>query len=144
MLKTEFEERVKMSVSDDEYYHIIEPMYMASDVEKDEFCSLWRKMNRNRVALYREEKRRREEHERLMYRLWKLEQKLFSLSISAAVYMMAEDLISDRDINLLKSVGIKTREWVEFPGASIEGFYRHRNVDSVWHELREYLDNQAA
>lgn len=38
-----------MNVTDNEYYDIIEPMYMRSDVDKDEFCAMWRKMNSSRV-----------------------------------------------------------------------------------------------
>ena len=40
MTKQEFETRVQMQVSNEEYL-IIEEMYMNSDVEKDEFCKYW-------------------------------------------------------------------------------------------------------
>lgn len=49
MLQHEFESRVKIQVSAQEYA-AIEQVYMASDVEKDEFCKLWAKMNRQRIA----------------------------------------------------------------------------------------------
>lgn len=49
MLQHEFESRVKIQVSAQEYA-AIEQVYMASDVEKDEFCKLWAKMNRLRIA----------------------------------------------------------------------------------------------
>ena len=61
MTKQEFEERVEMSVSDNEF-DAINIVYMSSDVDKDEFCRLWCKMNYRRVkeALWaaREEKKR--------------------------------------------------------------------------------------
>lgn len=49
MTKQEFETRVKMHVSTEEY-SIIEETYMNSDVDKDEFCKYWSKMNYKRIA----------------------------------------------------------------------------------------------
>ena len=48
MTKQEFTQRVKVEVSDIEY-NAIEMVYMHSDVDKDEFCKMWCKMNANRV-----------------------------------------------------------------------------------------------
>lgn len=47
-MQKEFESRVKMNVSFEEYSHI-EQVYMNSDLDKDEFCKLWVKMNHMRV-----------------------------------------------------------------------------------------------
>lgn len=49
MLQHEFESRVGITVSANEYA-AIEQVYMNSDVEKDEFCKLWARMNRQRIA----------------------------------------------------------------------------------------------
>lgn len=56
MLQHEFESRVGIEVSAKEYA-AIEQVYMASDVEKDEFCKLWAKMNRQRIARIKAEKK---------------------------------------------------------------------------------------
>ena len=48
MTQQEFTQRVKVEVSDIEY-NAIEMVYMHSDVDKDEFCKMWCKMNANRV-----------------------------------------------------------------------------------------------
>lgn len=56
MLQHEFESRVGIEVSASEYASI-EQVYMASDVEKDEFCKLWVKMNKNRVARIKAERK---------------------------------------------------------------------------------------
>lgn len=48
MNKQEFENRVLVNVSEVEY-EAIETVYMNSDLEKDEFCKLWCKMNHKRV-----------------------------------------------------------------------------------------------
>lgn len=56
MLQHEFESRVGIEVSAKEYA-AIEQVYMSSDVEKDEFCKLWAKMNRQRIARIKAEKK---------------------------------------------------------------------------------------
>ena len=56
MTKQEFTQRVKVEVSDIEY-NAIEMVYMHSDVDKDEFCKMWCKMNPNRVKEAKVEKR---------------------------------------------------------------------------------------
>ena len=48
MLQSEFTERTKVQVSDEEFEAINE-VYMNSDLDKDSFCVLWCKMNRSRV-----------------------------------------------------------------------------------------------
>ncbi len=54
MTKQEFEHRTLVNVSFDEYEHI-EAIYMASDLDKDEFCRMWCKMNKSRVNKAKEE-----------------------------------------------------------------------------------------
>ena len=56
MLQHEFESRVGIEVSAQEYA-AIEQVYMNSDVEKDEFCKLWAKMNRKRIARIKAERK---------------------------------------------------------------------------------------
>lgn len=54
MTKQEFENRTNVQVSFEEYGHI-EFVYMASDLDKDEFCRMWCKMNKSRVNKAKEE-----------------------------------------------------------------------------------------
>ena len=60
MLQSEFTERTKVQVSDEEFEAINE-VYMHCDLDKDSFCVLWCKMNRSRVdaakATIKEQKR---------------------------------------------------------------------------------------
>lgn len=48
MTQQEFFERTKVEVSNDEFFAIHE-VYNYSDLDKDEFCKLWCKMNQTRV-----------------------------------------------------------------------------------------------
>lgn len=56
MLQHEFESRAGIEVSAQEYA-AIEQVYMNSDVEKDEFCKLWAKMNSKRIARIKAERK---------------------------------------------------------------------------------------
>lgn len=56
MTKQEFESRVKMTVSVEEF-DAINFVYMNSDLGKDEFCKMWCKMNASRVKAAKVEKR---------------------------------------------------------------------------------------
>ena len=65
MMQQEFQDRVKIKVSAQEYA-AIEMVYMNSDLEKDEFCKMWAKMNAKRIAAYRKaEKEKQEKHEHI-------------------------------------------------------------------------------
>lgn len=61
MTHKEFTDRVLVNVSEEEYRHI-EQVYLCSDLDKDEFCKLWIKMNKGR---YEAAKAKREEAKRI-------------------------------------------------------------------------------
>jgi hypothetical protein len=69
MRQFEFEERVKMQVSQKEY-EAIETVYLYSDLDKDEFCKMWVKMNKSRVEEAKEAERRRQEMDALIDKTW--------------------------------------------------------------------------
>lgn len=54
MTQQEFENRVEMTVSASEFIAINE-VYMNSDLDKDAFCKMWVKINRNRVKAAKEQ-----------------------------------------------------------------------------------------
>lgn len=60
MTQREFTERTGVEVSVNEYA-AIEMVYMASDVDKDEFCRMWVKMNKSRVERAKAEAKARAE-----------------------------------------------------------------------------------
>lgn len=64
----EFQNRVNVNVTPDEYEHI-DAVYMASDMEKDEFCAMWRKMNASRVRAAKEYAHRRAKLEKIIDRI---------------------------------------------------------------------------
>ena len=105
MTKQEFEERVEMSVSDNEF-DAINIVYMSSDVDKDEFCRLWCKMNYRRIkeALWaaREEKKRQSLRAKI-YGIYDA----FKCSSCDFVMKYASDSFTVKEIYLLKKANIE-------------------------------------
>ena len=61
MTQKEFQERVKMPISAEEF-EAVNHVYMLSDLNKDDFCKMWVQMNKSRVErAIREAKANKEE-----------------------------------------------------------------------------------
>lgn len=71
----EFVERVGMEVSSSEF-EIINEMYAFSDVDKDEFCKLWAKMNFVRIKTAKEQKAKEAKEAKAIEYLTKIHNKL--------------------------------------------------------------------
>ncbi len=71
----EFVERVGMEVSSSEF-EIINNMYMLADVDKDDFCKLWVKMNFARVKAAKEQKAKEEKEAKAIEYITKVHNKL--------------------------------------------------------------------
>lgn len=57
MTQKEFEERTGLSVSPSCYHGLIEPEYMNSDLDKDEWCKQWKRKKGLQVAYFYEQGR---------------------------------------------------------------------------------------
>ena len=75
MMYNEFVERVGMEVSSSEF-EIINNMYMLADVDKDDFCKLWVKMNFARVKAAKEQKAKEEKEAKAIEYITKVHNKL--------------------------------------------------------------------
>lgn len=104
MRQFEFEERVKMHVSQKEY-EAIETVYLYSDLDKDEFCKMWVKMNKSRVerAIEEEKKVLKENEDR--ERLWDIREKM-----NRDFDKPAADVLGSRDKKFLEGKGFKFEE----------------------------------
>lgn len=141
MLQTEFENRVKMSVSVDEYKNIIEPMYMAADVDKDEFCRLWVKMNHKRVATAIKERKEAEKEMLLKDRLFNVFESIDrrATQLGEPAHMVnAEDVLNSRERRLLEDAGIEYgTKWIESISSPLGGYYRMTSASDVRFELHK-------
>lgn len=102
MTKQEFETRTHVEVTMAEFENINE-MYLLSDVDKDEFCRLWSKMNHARVA-------RAKEAKEIATKEMMIKEK--ALDIVARMHALTTDWAADamtslrkRDITFLESIG---------------------------------------
>ena len=126
MRQFEFEERVGTRVSPKEY-EAIEMVYLYSDLDKDEFCKMWVKMNKKRVQASKEkaEKVRQENADR--ERLWEIREKL-----NRDYAKLAVDVLGNRDKMFLERKGFKFEE-------SRYGQTLYKTVSSVRYEIGCYL-----
>lgn len=110
MLQQEFETRVKMRVTPQEYA-AIETVYANSEVNKDDFCRMWAKMNQSRIKAYRTQEQERERRELIRERVWKVYNKHYSSSkLLAKAWTPVDAIFSKREIEALCEAGIKVYE----------------------------------
>lgn len=129
MTQIEFEQRVGMSVNATEYASI-ENVYMASDLDKDAFCNLWKKMNFKRVA------RAKEEQATKLKEQMKKEQ-LFSILNKACnkndFFKLADNFFNKSEKAVLESIGIHMQQ-------ESKGIPYFVSVASVLVDINEYLN----
>ena len=128
MLQQEFETRVKMQVSPQEFNHINE-VYMASEVDKDTFCHLWMVMNKGRITAAREAAKQKAAEDAQRERLWHVLEKYGTKSYEWKENNYASNVLTDTEYKLIKSVGIDT--------------FAKRMSDVCW-EIRKYLKSVKA
>lgn len=83
MTQREFTERTGVEVSVNEYA-AIEMVYMASDVDKDEFCRMWVKMNKSRVERAKAEAKARAEMDAQKERAFNIHSRINTLGYEKA------------------------------------------------------------
>ena len=95
MLQHEFEERVGIKVSAKEY-EAIEVVYMYADetINKDEFCKMWKQLNKARIQSYRAKQKSKQENEEHLFRMKVLNDKLRN-----NIHKDLGKLLSKRDIS---------------------------------------------
>jgi len=118
-----------MQVSAEEY-SAIEQVYMASDVDKDEFCRLWVKMNAQRVSaakqLARQQEKERKQHEQL----WEIVMKYGGMSYET-MNSVASEMLTKKQASLCAAVGIQMES--EYYGQ------RDKSLSTVLYEIKKYL-----
>lgn len=134
MTQQEFENRVKMQVSCDEYKSI-EQVYCNSDVDKDEFCRLWVKMNYKRVFAAREEQKRIEGLQALNEKVWDI---YYKYNHRDAIWKMVS---LPCDVLTKKEIGILTKADIYY---DYIGFDRCNNMSGLLCEIHDYLKKQMA
>ena len=102
MLKSEFEERVKMPVQDWEF-EAINVVYNNSDLNKDEFCKMWVSMNKSRVQQYK----KAEAESNAAIKLLEAGQKIYgklTVAWKKSVYTFCFDVLTRREGDILNQI----------------------------------------
>lgn len=109
MRQFEFEERVKMQVSQKEY-EAIEVVYLNSDLGKDEFCKMWVKMNKSRVNEAIEAEKKRQERAAMVDKAWLVYFKVNSTIDSDfdKWYNFCGSILNQKEQTLVEKLGMKT------------------------------------
>lgn len=92
MTQQEFTLRTNVKVNDDEF-DAINTVYMNSDIDKDAFCKIWKKMNASRVVAALEEKRANEEDFNFKSDLFAIKMKMreFDFNDVAITHLTADE-----------------------------------------------------
>lgn len=134
MLKQEFESRVKMSVSAEEY-SAIELVYLKSDLEKDDFCKMWSKMNAKRIKSYREaEKAKREKHE-LLHALFSIVNILRDYGHTIGFSSSSENVLTTKMRATLDKAGISVMDF-----SYIDFQPRYKDISALHYDIQEYIN----
>lgn len=136
MRQSEFETRVHMNVTTEEYSHI-EEVYMNSDLDKDDFCAIWVKMNQTRVNNAKAERKAAEEEQAKQEKLWNIVEKHMNDNWEKGC-KMAEDVLSSTQKKVIESAGISLYDeridgWT---GLTIKD---RKTVSTVIYEIKKYL-----
>ena len=129
MTQQEFEARTTVKVNASEF-EAIHSVYMASDMDKDAFCTMWCKMNASRVKAAKRAAKQQATMDKLVSMM------MFNPEWSDTEHYntIAAPELSDSDKALLASVGIMV---VEEPND--KGFLRYKRFGELRNEIHELL-----
>lgn len=118
MTQQEFQERVKMTVSAEEF-EAVNHVYMLSDLNKDNFCKMWVQMNKSRVERAAKEAKAKNEAMENKDRAYKIFEKLKVLinKNSDNYFRSAHLLLGARDLQFLQ--GMLSIEVDEMSGGNL-------------------------
>lgn len=140
MLQKEFEDRTGIKVSLKEY-SAIEEVYMESDLDKNEFCKMWCKMNTGRIKAAKKELAEKEAKEttRLLYIITKIDRKRQKVRYNFMEEPLSVHFLSESEIRFLQKCGIKMnisiQEAVDF-GYPVP---RHYRISETAYHIKKYL-----
>lgn len=139
MLQKEFEDRTGVNVSLEEY-SAIETVYMASDLDKDDFCKMWCKMNSSRVMKSKSDTKSKEEARKLKDSLIEIRNKLSSEACNVGKLPLTIAFLSNKELTLLEKSGIEIqiseKEMLEY-GYSYQRFH---DISETKYKLEKYLN----
>lgn len=127
----EFQSRTQVSVDVSEFESIT-TVYMQSDVDKDTFCKMWRKMNATRVMVAKEQAKKQQTID-----------KVFSMVMTNPEWTDVEHyndiavvVLSSKDKALIESIGISLESKPDN-----NGFRHFKRFNELRPEINAFLKN---
>lgn len=132
MTQREFETRVRIEVSSKEFDSINE-VYMNCDLDKDEFCKMWVKMNAKRVKRILEEQKERERLEAQREKAFHIFEDIKSMSNHTdTMFRLAVNVLTDKERAFIESIGINME------GQNSYGIRFFKSIFDVTFELGKF------
>lgn len=112
MTQQEFFERTKVQVSDNEFW-AIHSVYAYSELDKDDFCKMWCKMNATRVKAAKTQIKRqqREEAYKNILNKWYMKYDHNNLFWNNYSTYIAHMNLSAKEVEAMSFAGIQFKEW---------------------------------
>lgn len=129
MQHQEFEKLVGMTITPEEY-SAIEVVYMASDVNKYEFCALWKQMNPERVKKAKAEAKAKAEMEALKEKLSIIYYKYRNKPYYWQTTTLVHTALGKREEQTLIKAGIKLKEWNQHAE-----YYLYKRMNTILFEI---------
>ena len=127
MTQQEFTTRTKVEVDYIEF-NAIDMVYMNSDLDKDEFCKLWVKMNKTRVEMAKAKAKAAAEEEAKREYLYNFINQDFDWE------KLAPEYVSYDESKKFKALGFDIEEYDHFLGV-----HRFKTISSFVYEIKQYL-----
>jgi hypothetical protein len=138
MTQQEFTQRVNVEVSNKEFEAINE-VYMNSDLDKDEFCKMWVKMNKTRVAKAQAEQKAQEEEMKKMDYLYNLYHKYNDYNNDFKLYW---EILSDKEQNQLTAYGFSMTESRYFYSTN-QYLDAPKTMSTIKYDIYKYIHKAA-
>ena len=133
MTQQEFTNRTQVEVSYNEF-NAINEVYMNSDLDKDEFCKMWVKMNHRRVAICKAEKKATERKQKVRDILWNVWNKYAFKDYQWKVMWLNHSILNKKEEKAVEEAGIDLRYYSHDAGG-----YLYYNMYDTLYGIGEFL-----
>ena len=134
MTQQEFKNRTQVEVSYTEFDAIHE-VYMNSDLDKDEFCKMWMKMNKTRVERAKAQAKAEAEEAAKREKLYDIINRYYT---NEEYNMKNSEVLTEKEVNFLWSVGIECDEMFK-PYWSTMPMRVEKSMRTIIYEIKQYL-----
>ena len=134
MTQQEFKNRTQVEVSYTEFDAIHE-VYINSDLDKDEFCKMWMKMNKTRVERAKAQAKAEAEEAAKREKLYDIINRYYT---NEEYNMKNSEVLTEKEVNFLWSVGIECDEMFN-PNWSTMPMRVEKSMRTIIYEIKQYL-----